>query len=80
MPPLFHPNVYPSGRVCLSLIDPAKGWQPTFSVLQILLGIHELLKYPNLEDPANEPAFRLAKDDPAAYRRRVEEIAAKAKP
>ncbi|KAF7639295.1 UBIQUITIN_CONJUGAT_2 domain-containing protein [Meloidogyne graminicola] len=25
-PPLFHPNVYPSGTVCLSLLDENKDW------------------------------------------------------
>jgi ubiquitin-conjugating enzyme E2 I len=23
--PLFHPNIYPSGKVCLSLLDADKG-------------------------------------------------------
>ena len=26
VPPLFHPNVYPSGTVCLSLLDENKDW------------------------------------------------------
>ena len=34
-PVLFHPNVYPSGRVCLSLLDADKGWKPTITVKQV---------------------------------------------
>ena len=26
--PLFHPNVYPSGKICLSLLDADKGAYP----------------------------------------------------
>merc|ERR1711872_1211999 len=28
VPPLFHPNVYPSGTVCLSILDEEKDWRP----------------------------------------------------
>jgi ubiquitin-conjugating enzyme E2 I len=38
-PPLFHPNVYPSGTVCLSLLDEEKDWRPAITIKQILLGI-----------------------------------------
>lgn len=55
-PPLFHPNVYPSGHVCLSIIDPEIGWKPAITVKQILLGIQELLDTPNDKDPSNGPA------------------------
>jgi len=34
-PPLFHPNVYPSGHVCLSIIDPEIGWKPAITVKQV---------------------------------------------
>lgn len=39
VPPLFHPNVYPSGTVCLSILDEEKDWRPAITVKQILLGI-----------------------------------------
>ena len=38
VPPLFHPNVYPSGTACLSILDGEKDWRPVISVKQILLG------------------------------------------
>lgn len=36
-PPLFHPNVYPSGTVCLSLLDEEKDWRPAITIKQVCL-------------------------------------------
>lgn len=33
-PPLFHPNVYPSGTVCLSILDEEKSWKPAITIKQ----------------------------------------------
>lgn len=35
----FHPNIYPSGTVCLSILNEDEGWRPSITVRQILLGI-----------------------------------------
>ena len=35
-PPLFHPNVYPSGTVCLSLLDEDKDWRPAVTIKQVI--------------------------------------------
>lgn len=60
-PVLFHPNVYPSGTVCLSILNPKKsefGWRPSISVKEILLGVQHLLESPNWADPAQaEPVM-----------------------
>lgn len=53
----FHPNVYPSGTVCLSLLDEEKDWKPAITVKQILLGIQDLLGNPNPKSPAQEDAY-----------------------
>jgi hypothetical protein len=34
-PPLFHPNVYPSGTVCLSILNEEKSWKPAITVKQV---------------------------------------------
>ena len=34
-PPLFHPNVYPSGTVCLSILDEEKAWKPAITIRQV---------------------------------------------
>ncbi|XP_031631880.1 SUMO-conjugating enzyme UBC9-B-like [Contarinia nasturtii] len=56
-PALFHPNVYPSGTVCLSLLDEEKDWRPAISIKQVLLGIQDLLNEPNIDDPAQADAY-----------------------
>uniref|UniRef100_A0A182S069 SUMO-conjugating enzyme UBC9 n=1 Tax=Anopheles funestus TaxID=62324 RepID=A0A182S069_ANOFN len=65
--PLFHPNVYPSGLVCLSLLDPEKDWHPELSIKCILLGIQHLLNEPNIEDPAQEEAYRIYSENREEY-------------
>eukprot|EP00899_Mesostigma_viride_P014044 jgi/Mesvir1/22640/Mv14075-RA.1 len=73
----FHPNVYPSGKVCLSIVNESEGWKPAITVRQILVGIQELLGTPNNHSPAQEPAYHMLRQDPAAYNRRVKEEAKK---
>ncbi|VDP16784.1 unnamed protein product [Soboliphyme baturini] len=58
-PPLFHPNVFPSGTVCLSILDERKDWRPRITIKQILLGIQDLLNNPNAEDPAQAEAYQV---------------------
>lgn len=74
-PPLFHPNVFPSGTVCLSILDEEKSWKPAITIKQILLGVQDLLNDPNPGDPAQAEAFHLFKQDRTAYERRVRQIA-----
>ncbi|KAJ4461783.1 putative SUMO-conjugating enzyme UBC9-B [Paratrimastix pyriformis] len=74
-PPLFHPNVYPTGTVCLSILNEEQDWRPSLTIKQILLGIQDLLNNPNLHDPAQQDAFNLCKSDRAAYEARIREIA-----
>ncbi|KAJ3412787.1 hypothetical protein HDV05_000254 [Chytridiales sp. JEL 0842] len=65
--PLYHPNVYPDGRVCISILHPpgddptsgetaAERWNPTQTVESILLSIVSLLNDPNVSSPANVDA------------------------
>lgn len=53
----FHPNIYPSGTVCLSIINEEDGWRPSLTVRQILQGIQDLLDEPNPHSPAQSDAF-----------------------
>jgi len=34
-PPIFHPNVYPSGTVCLSILEEEKDWRPAITIKQV---------------------------------------------
>merc|ERR1719242_2634300 len=58
--PLFHPNVYPSGTVCLSILNEDEDWKPAITIRQILLGIQDLLDNPNAASPAQEEPYRLS--------------------
>ncbi|ORY68850.1 ubiquitin-conjugating enzyme/RWD-like protein [Pseudomassariella vexata] len=73
-PPLFHPNVYPSGTVCLSILNEEEGWKPAITVKQIVLGVQDLLDNPNPESPAQAEAYNLFKKDRVEYERRVRRV------
>jgi ubiquitin-protein ligase len=50
----FHPNVYPSGTVCLSILNEEDAWKPGITIKQILLGVQDLLDSPNPLSPAQD--------------------------
>ncbi|KAJ3014494.1 UNVERIFIED_CONTAM: Ubiquitin-conjugating enzyme E2 R2 [Siphonaria sp. JEL0065] len=80
----FHPNVYPDGRLCISILhppgdDPTSGekaeerWNPTQTVESILLSIVSLMNDPNVSSPANVDAGVLFRNDRKAYEAKVKE-------
>ncbi|CAN0424173.1 unnamed protein product [Pylaiella littoralis] len=71
VPPLFHPNVYPSGTICLSILDEDEGWRPAITIKQMLLGIHDLFDTPNPNSPAQSEAYQLFVTNKEEYKRRV---------
>lgn len=68
---LFHPNIYPSGTVCLSILNEDEDWRPSITVKQILLGIQDLLDNPNAASPAQAEPFQLFTRDKAMYNAKV---------
>jgi ubiquitin-conjugating enzyme E2 I len=74
-PPLFHPNLFSDGHVCLSIINESQDWKPSLTMKQVLLGIQELLGDPNPDSPAHDGAYRLYLKDVAAYERRIRDQA-----
>ncbi|KAK1342988.1 hypothetical protein QTO34_015757 [Cnephaeus nilssonii] len=65
---MWHPNIYETGDVCISILhppvdDPQSGelpserWNPTQNVRTILLSVISLLNEPNTFSPANVDAF-----------------------
>lgn len=79
-PPLFHPNVYPSGTICLSILNEEEGWRPAITIKQILMGIQDLLDEPNPDSPAQSDAYQLFISDKERYKRRIREEAKKNAP
>ena len=69
-PPIFHPNVYRSGSVCLSILK-SSNWTSTMGVKHILLALQTLLNDPNAEDPANSEAAKLYTNDRGAYEHKI---------
>eukprot|EP00948_MAST-09A_sp_MAST-9A-sp1_P001718 g1718.t1 len=71
----FHPNVYPSGKVCLDIIGAS--WSASTTLKSILLGLQTLLNEPNPRSPANGHAARCFDKDKTEYNRLVKKEAAK---
>ncbi|KAI3997859.1 hypothetical protein MKX01_036329 [Papaver californicum] len=72
-PNFFHPNVYPSGTVCLSILNEDSGWRPAITVKQILVGIQNLLDQSNAADPAQTDGYHLFIQEPVEYKKRVKQ-------
>mmetsp|Transcript_43063 Transcript_43063/g.113244 ORF Transcript_43063/g.113244 Transcript_43063/m.113244 type:complete len:165 (+) Transcript_43063:81-575(+) len=69
--PLFHPNVYPSGTVCLSILNEDEDWKPSITIKQILCGIQDLLSNPNPNSPAQADPYMAFTQDKAEYDKKV---------
>mmetsp|Transcript_1771 Transcript_1771/g.3891 ORF Transcript_1771/g.3891 Transcript_1771/m.3891 type:complete len:160 (+) Transcript_1771:144-623(+) len=80
VPPLFHPNVYPSGTICLSILNEEEGWRPAITIKQILIGIQDLLDEPNPDSPAQSEAYQMFINNKAGYKSRVLQEARKNAP
>ncbi|ELP91657.1 ubiquitin-conjugating enzyme E2 R2, putative [Entamoeba invadens IP1] len=74
----WHPNVYPDGKVCISILHPpgedemsgelaSERWIPTQSVTSILLSVMSMLCDPNMYSPANTDAMVMCRDHNKEY-------------
>ena len=71
--PLFHPNIYTDGKVCISILHEgvdefnyesvADRWKPIHGITSILMSIVLMLAEPNLESPANVDASKMYRDN-----------------
>jgi len=82
--PIYHPNIYPDGRVCISILHPpgedimagelaTERWSPLQGVESILRSVLLLLDDPEVSSPANVDAGVLYRKDKAAYIQRAKE-------
>ncbi|XP_043694318.1 ubiquitin-conjugating enzyme E2 7-like [Telopea speciosissima] len=83
---MWHPNVYPDGRVCISILHPpgedpngyelaSERWSPVLTVESILLSIISMLSSPNDESPANiEAAKQWRESKQRDFKRNVRRI------
>jgi len=75
----YHPNIYPDGRVCMSILHDGEDsygyehiserWTPSHSVNSILISLLSILTEPNLESPANVDASKLWKTNFNEYKK-----------
>lgn len=75
---LFHPNIYPDGKVCISILHEGEDiygyehiserWNPSHSVNSILMSLISILSEPNFESPANVDASKLWREDFNSYK------------
>ena len=78
---MYHPNIYPDGKVCISILhdgvdqygyeSTGERWNPSHSVSSILLSIISMLPMPNFESPANIDASVMCKDNYDSYKRKI---------
>ncbi|OJD31607.1 ubiquitin conjugating enzyme [Diplodia corticola] len=82
MRPLWHPNVYPDGRLCISILHPpgedemsgelaSERWSPAQRVESVLLSILSLLDDGEPSSPANVDAGVMLRKDPAQYKEMI---------
>ena len=83
VPPIWHPNVYPDGRVCISILHApgddifgyeksCERWSPVQSVEKILLSVISMLAEPNDESPANVDAAKMWRESKEAFKHRTD--------
>jgi ubiquitin-conjugating enzyme E2 I len=73
-PPVFHPNVYPSGEVCISILNP-KSWIPDTTLSDMLISIQYLLANPTPSSPAQLQAVIMYMEDRDEYEKRIRDLA-----
>ncbi|KAH6639084.1 ubiquitin-conjugating enzyme/RWD-like protein [Boeremia exigua] len=75
---MWHPNVYNSGEVCISILHPpgddplhyeqaSERWSPIQSVEKILISVMSMLAEPNDESPANIDAAKMWRNEKEKY-------------
>ena len=78
--PLFHPNVYRDGGVCLSIINPensthgyGKGgdWEPTLTIKHVMEALQVFLDEATGLAAGRNEEYQLWKNDRAEFNRRV---------
>ncbi|KAF2841417.1 putative ubiquitin conjugating enzyme [Patellaria atrata CBS 101060] len=80
--PLYHPNIYPDGRLCISILHApgedeqsgelaAERWSPAQRVESVLLSILSLLDDAEVSSPANVDAGVMLRNDIEGYKKMV---------
>ncbi|KAJ2901192.1 ubiquitin conjugating enzyme Ubc7/UbcP3 [Coemansia aciculifera] len=84
--PMFHPNVYANGVVCISILHPpgddpnhyessSERWSPVQSIEKILLSVLSMIADPNDESGANVDASKMWREDRERFNKIARDIA-----
>lgn len=88
--PIYHPNVYPEGKLCISILhtpgeditsgeQASERWSPLQGVESVLRSVLLLLDDPEINSPANVDASVMYRDSRAEYNKKAREIVEKSK-
>lgn len=80
--PIWHPNIYPEGKVCISILHPpeedkygyesaAERWLPVHTPETILVSVLSMLSSPNDESPANLDAAKMWRENLPEFKKKV---------
>jgi len=80
--PLFHPNIYPDGRLCISILhqpgedemsgeSAAERWNPSQRVESVLISVLSLLDDAEVSSPANVDAGVMLRNEREQYKAMV---------
>jgi ubiquitin-conjugating enzyme E2 R len=80
--PLYHPNIYPDGRLCISILHQpgddemsgetaAERWSPVQRVETVLISVLSLLDDAEVSSPANVDAGVMLRNNPSQYKEMV---------
>ena len=70
---MFHPNVYPDGKICVDILRKDQ-WSPSLKISTALLSIRSLFTDPDPTSSANPKAGRLYVSDREKFNKEVEDI------
>ncbi|CDW72754.1 ubiquitin conjugating [Stylonychia lemnae] len=83
---MWHPNIYPDGKVCISILHPPgtdeynnqetadERWRPILGVESIILSVISMLNDPNISSPANIDAAVEYRDNYDSYKKKVRKL------
>lgn len=88
--PLYHPNIYEDGTLCISILHPpgedemsgeqaSERWSPAQRVESVLISILSLLDDPEVSSPANVDAGVVLRREPGRFKTVVQEDVEKSK-
>lgn len=73
--PMFHPNVYRDGNICMDIMK--SHWSPAYDIAALLLSIQSLLSDPNPASAANAEAAEMFAHHRNLYNERVAAVVEK---